>query len=369
VAQLLKFKKNKTSALKPILISAILATLLSAILYYYFSIPGLYYSLLLFAACYGLIANTWHMLPMLRAKILSMGASVAHIGFAVLLIGVLVSSANKKVISINDTGMMLNPEFDEKSNREHLLLEKGKNYKMGDYELSYISDSTHWVNTYYNVHYKKLNADNSVYYEFDLYPNAQINPKMGLVANPDTKHYLSHDVFTYVSSVPKEKSTKSFVKQQLHTIKPGDSVITDFGIIKLLSVKSSLSAEQIDKLNKNSNTEQLDLRNMQVLLTADIQLFTLNGTFAVKPIYGLNKDQVLQFEDYADNGNYRFIFTGVNPKDGSVTIESSIKDTSSDFIIMKAIVFPWINLVWSGTIIMIIGFLMSIVKRWKVLSA
>jgi cytochrome c-type biogenesis protein CcmF len=30
---------------------------------------------------------------------------------------------------------------------------------------------------------------------------------------------------------------------------------------------------------------------------------------------------------------------------------------------MKAIVFPWINLVWAGTIIMIIGFLCSIWKR------
>jgi cytochrome c-type biogenesis protein CcmF len=30
---------------------------------------------------------------------------------------------------------------------------------------------------------------------------------------------------------------------------------------------------------------------------------------------------------------------------------------------MKAIVFPWINLVWAGTIIMIIGFMIAIVRR------
>jgi cytochrome c-type biogenesis protein CcmF len=30
---------------------------------------------------------------------------------------------------------------------------------------------------------------------------------------------------------------------------------------------------------------------------------------------------------------------------------------------MKAIKFPWINLVWAGTIIMLIGLFLSILKR------
>ncbi|MOA60870.1 hypothetical protein D3C78_1858750 [compost metagenome] len=36
-----------------------------------------------------------------------------------------------------------------------------------------------------------------------------------------------------------------------------------------------------------------------------------------------------------------------------------------DYIIMKAIVFPYINLLWSGTIIMVIGFAFAIVRRIK----
>jgi cytochrome c-type biogenesis protein CcmF len=60
---------------------------------------------------------------------------------------------------------------------------------MSDYMVTYVSDSQNWVNTYYKVNYKKLNPKNGeVEYEFNLYPNGQINPKFGLVANPDTKH-------------------------------------------------------------------------------------------------------------------------------------------------------------------------------------
>src|SRR5690606_35664330 len=35
-----------------------------------------------------------------------------------------------------------------------------------------------------------------------LYPNAQINPDMGIVANPDTRHYLTKDIYTHVTSLP-----------------------------------------------------------------------------------------------------------------------------------------------------------------------
>jgi cytochrome c-type biogenesis protein CcmF len=35
---------------------------------------------------------------------------------------------------------------------------------------------------------------------------------------------------------------------------------------------------------------------------------------------------------------------------------------------MKAIVFPYINLLWGGTIVMVIGFILAIVRRIKELK-
>ena len=39
------------------------------------------------------------------------------------------------------------------------------------------------------------------------------------------------------------------------------------------------------------------------------------------------------------------------------------RDSGSDFIVMKAIVFPWINLLWIGILIMTAGFIISIRRR------
>lgn len=351
VGQLLKYKKNTKQAFVNILTHAAIAIVISALAMFAFKIENWFYVGLMFAAVYAITANLQTMKPYLTGKFKMAGASVAHIGFAVLLIGVLVSSANKQVISINQSGMQLNPEFDAQANMEHVYLEKKKPLRMGDYEIEYRADSTEWVNNYYQVHYKKIKPNSSeVDYEFDLYPNAQINPKMGLVANPDTKHYISHDVFTYVSSVPKEKSTK-YINEKVHEVKPGDTIYTNNGYAILQAI------------NSNAKDANMDIKNLSLLIAAELKVYTLKGTYDATPMYGIRENSEVKFESVLEDVGLRFKFVGVNTSNKTIKIETAEQDTSGDFVIMKAIVFPWINLVWAGTIIMIIGFLLAIVRR------
>lgn len=350
--QFMKYKKNTKKALINILTYTIVAIVLSVGLMFAFELRDWSYIGLLFAAVFAIVGNAVVMKPYLSGKIKMAGASVAHIGFGILLIGVLVSSANKKVISINQSGMVLNPEFDTKANREHVYLEKGKALRMGDYEIEYRKDSTQWVNNYYQVHYKKIKeGTNEVEYEFNLYPNAQINPKMGLVANPDTKHYLSHDVFTFVSSVPKEKENGKFIHEQMHVVKEGDTIITNKGYAIL------------KEINSNVKDGNVDMKNLSLLIAAKLELHTLDKVLEATPMYGIQDNAEVKFESVVDEAGLRFRFMGVNATDKTIRIETAEKDTSGDFIIMKAIVFPWINLVWGGTIIMVIGFMLAIVRR------
>jgi cytochrome c-type biogenesis protein CcmF len=351
VGQLLKYKKNTKQGIVNILTHAAISIVLSVAAMFLFELKNWFYIGLMFASVYAIVANLFTMRPYLTGKIKMAGASVAHIGFGLLLIGVMVSSANKQVISINQSGMQLNPEFDAQANMEHVYLEKGKALRMGDYEIEYKADSMEWVNNYYQVHYKKIKPNsNEVDYEFDLYPNAQINPKMGLVANPDTKHYISHDVFTYVSSVPKEKSTK-FVHEKLHEVKLGDTIYTNNGYAIL------------ENINSNAKEANLDVKNLSLLIAAELKVYALNGTYKATPMYGIRENSEIKFESIVDEAKLRFKFMGVNPQTKTITIETAEQDTSGDFIIMKAIVFPWINFVWAGTIVMIVGFLLAIWRR------
>jgi cytochrome c-type biogenesis protein CcmF len=357
VAHMIKYKKNTFETLKKMGVWAAVSLAVAIGLMFAFDLKNWFYIGLLFASVFAVVGNATLLKPMFNGKVQFVGSSVAHIGFGVLLMGVLVSSANKKVISINQSGMQLNPEFDAQANMEHVYLEKGKALRMGDYEIEYRRDTTEWVNNYYQVHYKKINPKtNEVEYEFDLYPNAQINPKMGLVANPDTKHYIGHDVFTYVSSVPKEKSAATFINPQSYEVKVGDTIVNNNGYIILKAINSNV---------KNGN---IDYQNMQLLIAAELEVHTLDKVYKATPMYGIQNNSIAEFESVVDEAKLRFAFKAVNPNNGKITIEVAEKDTSGEFIIMKAIMFPWINLVWGGTIIMVIGFALAIIKRLQDIS-
>jgi cytochrome c-type biogenesis protein CcmF len=356
VANLLKYKKNTNEALKKMGLYALISLVITVVLYYAFGLKNYFYLGLLFAGVYGITTNLILLIPFLKGKIKLAGASVAHIGFGILLIGVLVSSANKQVISINESGTALNPEFNNKENVENIYLERGKPNKMGDYIITYVKDSVQWVNTYYQVNYKKLNKDGEVDYEFNLYPNGQINPKFGLVANPDTKHYWGHDVFTYVSSVPSGKAESKYINEKTHMVAPGDTIYTNNGYAILQGI------------NTNTDANNIDMKNFQVLLGAELKVYTLDKVYDAMPLYGVKDNSATSYEALVEEAKLKFRFVEVNPETKKITIITSEKDTSGDFIIMKAIVFPMINFVWAGTIIMIIGFFLSIIKRIKELK-
>ena len=154
-----------------------------------------------------------------------------------------------------------------------------------------------------------------------------------------------------MSSVPKEKGESKFINEKKFEVAVGDTLITNNGYAILKAI------------NSNVKEGKIDMENMQLLIAAEMEVHTLNDVYQITPMYGIQNNSVAQFESILDEANLRFKFTNVNPQNGNITIEVAEKDTSGEFIIMKAIMFPWINLVWGGTIIMIIGFMLAIVKR------
>jgi cytochrome c-type biogenesis protein CcmF len=58
----------------------------------------------IFAAVYGIVANAAYIWLGLKGKMKSAGASVAHVGFTMFLLGVLISSSKQETLSKNTTG-------------------------------------------------------------------------------------------------------------------------------------------------------------------------------------------------------------------------------------------------------------------------
>jgi cytochrome c-type biogenesis protein CcmF len=364
VGQFFKYKSTPAAFFKRKAIpAALIALVVSVICFYLLNLKNWLYLGLLFSALFTIIANASVILKGISGKIQLAGASVAHIGFGCMLIGVLISSANKEVISYNNTGKDIFGGDDQKTtkeNFENIVLMRNSPVMMGDYKVTYVGDSVSGINKYFKVDYHRTDSSSGrVLESFRLYPNAQNNPKMGFVPNPDTRHYLLKDVFTHVTYDPKsqkEVSEEPFSNVKKQEVAVGDTIITNNAKLIFEGVVSD-SASIIDTSR----------HSIKMQVKAKFRIIMLDKTLFAYPEYAIVNNMQLSKPLVIDEAGLKIQFNrfvNVNPP-LRIEIETGERKPGSEFIVMKAIVFPYINLLWSGTIIMIIGFLMAIIRRYR----
>ena len=162
------------------------------------------------AAMYSLVANGAYIFTGQKGNLLKAGGAIGHIGFAMMLVGILISSSNKEVLSYNTSGIFIPLGENRVVGKpgENLTLVKGVRMDMGKYWVTYENEEKDPVKDdkwYYRLKYEEKKTGEVFY----LTPNAFIGKgDMGLSANPDAKHYFTHDVFTYITSLPNKEQTK-----------------------------------------------------------------------------------------------------------------------------------------------------------------
>lgn len=371
-SQFMKYKKTDVRKFFiSVSVSFVVAILLTAVIVYVTNIyHNFMYILLTWAAIFSILCNAKILGEAVKGKWKLSGSAVAHIGFAFILIGALIAAATNKVISINDTGIGFGDEFAKNNNpRENIILYKNEPIKMGEYTVTYLGDSTSGVNTYYHVNYKVIDDHGKVKENFTLSPNAQQNAKMKqIIASPDTKHYLFHDVYTHVSSVPLkdddhsndgESDDNKYLPPVTHEVAVGDTVRYKEGMIIVKSI------------DRNAKINDIKLEKGDAAIGMNLEVKTDNGTYEAEPIFLIKGNTKVDFGKKVDEAGLKLRFTNVLPERQKLelAVYEMPKSERKDWIVMKAIVFPYINLFWGGTIIMVIGFLLSIFRRSKEVKA
>jgi cytochrome c-type biogenesis protein CcmF len=82
-------------------------------------------------------------------------------------------------------------------------------------------------------------------------------------------------------------------------------------------------------------------------------------------VYVIRQQQEEIIEDTLVADNLYTRLTKIVPAENAAVIEFKQPSAMNDYVIMKAILFPYINVLWLGTVVMILGFLLSLYKRIK----
>jgi len=386
--------KDKLQALyNPLLI----ALLISAAVITIQGVKDIQYIVLLTASIFAIVANGTILFNIVRGNYNLSGGAVTHIGVALMLIGILFSSAYTKVVSINNSGLMISrsEEFtnnDNKENKENITLWLNKPEKMGDYMLTwrdvrveprhipeYISKS--WVdvieNDYHAVALRDIVVNDKKYYSkgdtleifpenfyyeieyrepsgrvFNLFPRVQINPRMGgIVSSPDISRKLDKDLYTYVAMVTNPTAEPVWSQTENFTVSMRDTFfVNDYVAV-------------LDNVVRTEKVEGMTLGEGDAAVKAVIRVLDRDQEAIISPSFVIRDRLVARKPEVNNDLGLRIQFQEINPQTGQFTF--AVNTTQRDYIVMKATEKPLINILWLGTFVLVIGFLMATIRRFK----
>lgn len=371
--------------------------------------------ILFFTTVFAVAANFDYMVRILKGKFDPAGASVAHIGFGLVLLGALISTSRSEKISENASRFNIEQLSEDFKNNEDILLFKDDTTQMGNYFVSYKDRLKEGVNVYYRVEYfDVLNneyekgdhviargvlfrakeshrpgpdfiLDQNRYWEvitdprgilldtvprwsstvpgkklFELKPRIQLNPEFGNVAEPSTKRYWNKDIYTHIRWAELEVDTDAAGFRSATEVKlaVGDTSLVGSNTIRL----NALSVV------KDDEREKYRIAPNDLAVKARIAIKKPGGeVFEVEPLYIL-RDSVLPIPDpvIQDDTGIRVNFEEIDPQTGKHTFLIAERFSNrKEFIVMQAIQFPMINILWLGCIIMFLGTVMAVRHRIK----
>lgn len=367
--QYFKYKNTPSSwFLKKIALPAIVAGVISTLvvlvypLTYHKEGPGFLVTIYIafFAAVFSVIANAMYIRIGLKGKFKNAGGSVAHFGFALMIVGMLISSSNKEVISssmVNGINLPAGKDPMTKQTddpRENLTLIRQLPTRMADYEVTYLKDSSGHEKgrKFYSLSFEKKDPrTNKVIENFTVQPDVYMMKDNNMSSNPATRSYLNKDIFTYISYALNGEKTEDTVQFKEVILGERDTAFYNNGFLIL------------NKVLRNPNTGRFSYKSTDAALVADITVVSKDSIrFSAMPAIQIIDSLVVQADDtlYAQNLYLRFV--GVSD-DHKIRIGIKESDKLIDFVTVKSYVFPYINLVWLGLVIMAFGIVMSMAKR------
>ena len=362
---------------------------------------------LLLACMWSVTANTDYVMQVLKGKWNHAGASIAHIGFALVIFGAVLSTAKKDIISANRFGdlAMLNEAL---SNEEDLLLLQGDTIAMGPYYVCYRERRQEGIHAKFAVDYfetlpedylpgevvardgflfqchtahtaspqfeddleghwtfiplpnerqqreaKGWSAGQPGPYAFTLDPRIQLNEQMGNAPEPDTKRYWNKDLYTHIKwgrvSDP-ESDEDGWMEGRKHDLMRRDSLIIGKSVLALDSISAVTIAQK----------PAFGLLDKDLAVAAHFRLSGGGPDTNFTALYIVRDSLIIPDMVTVEERGVKLRIDGFRPAEA--TFETVVWENLSvrrDFIVMQAIVFPQINLLWLGCLIMTAGALMS----------
>ncbi|WP_339698277.1 cytochrome c biogenesis protein CcsA [Algoriphagus aquimarinus] len=389
VGQFFWWQKMDKKALKDALLTPyIISVLLSAAIIVLTKVYDWQYIIVVLAGTFTITANSVILFKILRKSTFKLaGGSLAHIGLGMILIGIMFSSGYSDTISINMSGLTYSNSWEDELNKEHVLLWINKPTQMKDYTVIYrgrqkkvkgiseyvpakILEATGKVNEAlaledYKDYFKKGDKVDIVleendyfqieYYQnevlkFSLSPMSQFNEGMGgLISSPASRIFIDKDLYTYVAAM-NDPEDPDWKEDELYEVAPGEQ----FHV-----------ADYVTYFDGADVLQELDgyvLQEGDVAVRANLRILDYDVEKLLQPTFIIRNNQVGKLPVIDTELGIKISLENILPEENKFVFK--VNQYQKDYVVMKAIVKPYINVLWIGTIIMLTGFSIAIIRRF-----
>ncbi len=197
-----QFKTYRSRFLKHLGITlgvSVLITILAELLVQY---DHWVYILALFAAIYTIISNLMLIFSLGSHRTKQVASILSHVGFGLMLIGILQSGINKTQISKNEFAQR--GLIEDGDPRKSIMLLKDIPMFMKDWWVTYRDEELIGNRRNFHLQFERKNDQGEVVESHDLYPYVLYTNDFSEVAstNPFTLRYWNKDIFTTISRLP-----------------------------------------------------------------------------------------------------------------------------------------------------------------------
>ena len=318
----------------------------------------------LFFAVMLAVSTSFTSLVNYKERLATPGSLVTHIGFAFFVLGVLLAFSNSRVITNVGKGTVIGNQAQQQEGS--VVLFKDRVVPLKEYYSVYSNRVTNGSETSYQVDfYQDAQKKDKL---FSLSPTIKQNEKMGAVFNPSTRNFIGKDVFTYVSHaelVGDDNAVTAGPEKTVNAVLPTQTMnLLNFNLVS----KQSIGLKEQLKFGSYTITLDSIWLNIKDKAYKDVDIMArlnvahpsqgnqkVNCIFIKRGDMYFNQDAIipqfglgLRFEMTSDKKN---------------NIELGVYEQKPDYIVLKAIVFPWMNVLWLGALIMFTGLILSLYKR------
>jgi len=303
--------------------------------------PFLLMLVLVFVAFFAFFGNAEVMWRIARGNLKLAGGAATHIGFAIMVLGIVTSSGLNNPIGRN--GAQLG------ESRDNFIIGRGETRNVQGYTVTYTGQGLDEEGlTTYNLTFVDPRGRS-----FEMQPVAYESNRGQWIQNPDLKVWADKDLFVAVSPSVMFGTTQE--RGQI-TLARGESASLGGGDYTLEFVEFDLNVEH-----------EMIGDSTEVAVGANL-LLTKEETGEqreLKPVYIIKADRSVEYlQNSVQDWGITVAFTAMNVDSGSINLGiEGVEMPPEDWLVVQAYEKPLISLVWLGFIMLSLGFCLSVYRR------